>query len=254
MIFKNYFLIGILFISLSNTAQKAVKMKPTRHVAVTIPEPSDICYDSKTDTFFIVSDAGGLFETDKNCKVLRKKPQDGADFEAVSSDGTFVYAVDESNRTIYKYDIQTLQLVKKFVIPYSGARNKGYESFSFDKAKKKGKGLSGTKPSFLKAIIPIFSGPWKGMLPGYGQIDTVAHCGHSLLGDFIWSLNYTDAETYWVILRAQWNKGQEATQKNMAIIKKKLPVLLLGIHPDTGSEFINWILKKWCDKETKRRS
>jgi len=120
---------------------------------------------------------------------------------------------------------------------------------SFDKAKKKGKGLSGTKPSFLKAIIPIFSGPWKGMLPGYGQIDTVAHCGHSLLGDFIWSLNYTDAETYWVILRAQWNKGQEATQKNMAIIKKKLPVLLLGIHPDTGSEFINWILKKWCDKE-----
>ena len=35
----------------------------------------------------------------------------------------------------------------------------------------------------------------------------------------------------------------------MAIIKKKLPVLLLGIHPDTGSEFINWILKKWCDKE-----
>jgi len=120
---------------------------------------------------------------------------------------------------------------------------------SFEKAKKKGKGLSGTRPSLLKAIIPIFSGPWKGMLPGFGQIDTVAHCGHSLLGDFIWSLNYTDAETYWVILRAQWNKGQEATQRNMAIIKKKLPVLLRGIHPDTGSEFINWILKKWCDKE-----
>jgi hypothetical protein len=52
---------------------------------------------------------------------------------------------------------------------------------SFDKAKKKGKGLSGTKPSLLKSIIPIFSVPWKGMPPGYGQIDTVAHCGHSLL-------------------------------------------------------------------------
>lgn len=120
---------------------------------------------------------------------------------------------------------------------------------SFDKAKKKGKGLSGTKPSLLKAIIPIFSGPWKGMPPGYGQIDTVAHCGHSLLGDFIWSLNYTDAETYWVILRAQWNKGAEATRKNLEFIKKNLPVLLVGVHPDTGSEFINWILKKWCDFE-----
>ena len=149
MIFKNYFLIGILFISLSNTAQKAVKMKPTRHVAVTIPEPSDICYDSKTDTFFIVSDAGGLFETDKNCKVIRKQPQDGADFEAVSSDGTYVYAVDETNRTIYKYDIQTLQLVKKFVIPYSGARNKGYESFSFDKAKNRYVLITESNPAIL---------------------------------------------------------------------------------------------------------
>ena len=118
---------------------------------------------------------------------------------------------------------------------------------SFDKAKRKGKGLSGTKPSLLKAIIPIFSGPWKGMPPGYGQIDTVAHCGHSLLGDFMWSLNYTDAETYWVILRAQWNKGALATRKNLEFIKEHLPVLLVGIHPDTGSEFINWILKKWCD-------
>ncbi len=149
MIFKNYFLIGILFISLSNTAQKAVKMKPTRHVGVTIPEPSDICYDSKTDTFFIVSDAGGLYETDSDCKVLRKKPQDGADFEAVSSDGTFVYAVDESNRTIYKYDIQTLQLVKKFVIPYSGARNKGYESFAFDKAKNRYVLITESNPAIL---------------------------------------------------------------------------------------------------------
>jgi len=120
---------------------------------------------------------------------------------------------------------------------------------SFDKAKKKGKGLSGTKPSLLKSIIPIFSGPWKGLPPGYGQIDTVAHCNNSLLGDFMWSVNYTDSATYWVILRPQWNKGQEATQKNLALIREKLPVPLLGIHPDTGTEFINWILKNWCDTE-----
>ena len=149
MIFKNYLLIGILFISISNTAQKAIKIKPTKHVSVTVPEPSDICYDSKTDTFFIVSDAGGLFETDKDCKVLRKKPQDGADFEAVSSDGTFVYAVDESNRTIYKYDIQTLQLIKKFVIPYNGARNKGYESFDFDKARNRYILITESNPAIL---------------------------------------------------------------------------------------------------------
>ena len=119
----------------------------------------------------------------------------------------------------------------------------------FDKARKKGKGLSGTKPSSLKTIIPIFSGPWKGKPPGFGQIDTVAHCNDTLLGDFIWSLNYTDAETYWVVLRPQWNKGAEATRENLEIIQKRLPVPLLGIHPDTGSEFINWTLHDWCERE-----
>ncbi|MEI7508720.1 MAG: SdiA-regulated domain-containing protein [Flavobacterium sp.] len=137
MIYKKYILTGITLFSLSINAQKALKMKPTKHVNVTIAEPSDICYNSKTDTFFIVSDAGGLFETDKNCKVIRRQPEDGLDFEAVSSDGTYVYAVDETNRTIYKYDIKTLKLIKTFFIPYNGAKNKGYESFDFDKTTNK---------------------------------------------------------------------------------------------------------------------
>jgi len=31
--------------------------------------------------------------------------------------------------------------------------------------------------------VPIFTGPWEDKPPGYGQIDTVAHCGSSLVGD-----------------------------------------------------------------------
>jgi hypothetical protein len=113
----------------------------------------------------------------------------------------------------------------------------------------KRKGISATKPSHLKQIIPIFKGPWKDKPPGWGQIDTVAHCGHTLLGDFVWTVNYTDVATYWVIPRAQWNKGQEATKESLETIQVKLPVSMLGLHPDTGSEFINWILKRWCDVE-----
>lgn len=114
---------------------------------------------------------------------------------------------------------------------------------------RKKKGLSATRPSLLKTIIPIFKGPWKDKPPGYGQTDTVAHCGHTLLGDFVYTVNYTDAATYWVIPRAQWNKGQEATKESLETIQKKLPVPILGLHPDTGSEFINWNLKGWCDVE-----
>ena len=111
------------------------------------------------------------------------------------------------------------------------------------------KGLSGTSPSLLKNIIPIRKGPWKGTLPGDGQLDTVAHCGESLAGSFIWSLNYTDIATYWTVIRAQWNKGQEATKESVITIRAKLPFPLSALHPDSGSEFINWHLKDWCDAE-----
>ena len=110
-------------------------------------------------------------------------------------------------------------------------------------------GLSGTSPSLLKNIIPIRKDMSSLSLHGDGQLDTVAHCGDSLAGSFIWTLNYTDAATYWVQLRAQWNKGQEGTKESVIAIRTQLPFPLTGLHPDSGGEFINWVLKDWCDRE-----
>lgn len=111
------------------------------------------------------------------------------------------------------------------------------------------KGLGSTRPSALKSIIPIFKGPWKGLPPGNGQLDTVAHCGDTLLGDFIYTVNYTDFATYWIVPVAQWNKGQMATVESMKRVKSSLPFPWLMGHPDTGSEFINWIAKEWFENE-----
>ncbi len=119
---------------------------------------------------------------------------------------------------------------------------------SFMKARHSRKGISATKPSQLKEIIPIFTGPWADKPASYGQIDTV-HCGGSLLGDMIFSVNYTDVATLWVSFGAQWNKGERATKKSLQRIKEKVPFTILGMHPDTGSEFINYNLKTWCDEE-----
>ncbi len=117
----------------------------------------------------------------------------------------------------------------------------------FLKARRKGRGFSLTSPSNLKHIIPVFTGPWENKLPGSGQIDTVAHCGSTLLGDFVYTLNYIDIPVLWDIARAQWNKGQEATVASLINIKGSLPFSLCSIHPDTGSEFINWLCKRYCD-------
>lgn len=111
------------------------------------------------------------------------------------------------------------------------------------------KGISATKPSALKQMIPVFHGPWEDKPPGWGQIDTVVHCGSSLLGDMAYTLNYTDAATYVVIPRAQWNKGMEQTKQSMIAIKSRMPFSWLGAHPDTGSEFINRFVMEWCGEE-----
>jgi len=52
-----------------------------------------------------------------------------------------------------------------------------------------GKARSGTKPGrWLKNQIPIKTDEWDEKRPGFMEADTVAHCGDSLEGDFIWSL------------------------------------------------------------------
>ena len=109
------------------------------------------------------------------------------------------------------------------------------------------KGLSSTKPSALKSIIPIFKGPWKHLPPGHEQVDTVAHCDNTLLGDFIYTVSAIDAASYWMNAVAQWNKGQIATVLSLSSIHDALPFPWIEAHPDTGSEFVNWHCKKWCD-------
>ncbi|KTD81157.1 hypothetical protein Lwal_1066, partial [Legionella waltersii] len=71
-----------------------------------------------------------------------------------------------------------------------------------------GKGLSGTKPgSLLRKHIPISTNQWDTSQVGFMEADTVAHCGTSLMGDFVWSITMTDIFSGWTEMRATWNKG-----------------------------------------------
>lgn len=117
----------------------------------------------------------------------------------------------------------------------------------FLKARGKRSGVSATRPSHLKNIIPTFNGPWKELPPGNGQIDTVLH-NDTMLGDAVYTLNYIDSATCLDIPRAQWNKGQEATLESIKQIKQRLPFPWLLAHPDSGSEFINYLVKDYFEE------
>lgn len=108
------------------------------------------------------------------------------------------------------------------------------------------RGLSGTKPgTLLKKHIPIQTGVWDVTQPGFIEADTVAHCGDSLAGDFVWSLTMTDLCTGWTECRATWNKGATGVMTQIQAIQQALPFPVRGFDCDNGSEFLNWHLLRY---------
>ncbi len=104
-------------------------------------------------------------------------------------------------------------------------------------------GLSTTRPgSLLKKHIPIKTNQWNEFRPGFIEADTVAHCGNSVSGQFVYTLNIVDIATGWTEARALWGKGQTGVFNALNSIKSSLPFEILGFDSDNGSEFINHYL------------
>lgn len=114
----------------------------------------------------------------------------------------------------------------------------------------KNRGISSTTPSSIKDRVPLFQGDWKSIAVGNGQIDTVAHCGGSLVGSFMFSCGYVDVASGWIEYRAQWSKGMYATQQSLESIRTALPWKLVQVHPDCGTEFLNQFVMEWCEKNS----
>lgn len=111
----------------------------------------------------------------------------------------------------------------------------------------------GTKPGgLLKNQIPIRTTHDEVTAPGWLEADTVAHCGGSLEGSFIWSITYTDIYSGWSSMRATWNKGEAGVVEATRDVEKRLPFLLEGFDCDNGSEFLNWHLYRYL-RDRKRK-
>jgi hypothetical protein len=117
-------------------------------------------------------------------------------------------------------------------------------------AKKRGlcRGISTTRSGALLKSVPVFFGSWEHKGPGHGQVDTVVHSGPKLMGTMAYTVNYVDVATYWQEPVAQLNKGERATVQSLEAIAARLPFRLSGLHPDSGSEFINKVGIPWCQE------
>ncbi|MDY0088477.1 MAG: transposase family protein [Coriobacteriia bacterium] len=117
-----------------------------------------------------------------------------------------------------------------------------------DRAKTTLKGRATTKPgTLLKSQIQIRTGTgWDDAVPGFIEIDLVAHCGDSTRGEYCNTLDATDIATGRTETRSVRNKAQVHVFAALADIVAHLPFPLLGIDSDNGSEFINDELFRFC--------
>lgn len=108
------------------------------------------------------------------------------------------------------------------------------------------RGFSTTRATGIFDLIPVFHGDWKDKGVGYGQVDTVVHSGPRLEGVMAYTVNFVDVATCWQEPICQLNKGETATRRSLETIKNRTPFEIRGYHPDSGGEFINYTMAKWC--------
>ena len=106
------------------------------------------------------------------------------------------------------------------------------------------------RSSFLKQQVPIrtFS-EWEGAQPGYMEADLVAHCGGDVSGSYLHTLVLTDVITGWTECLALLFRDQQMILQAVRQARAQLPVPLLALDTDNGSEFLNNSLYDYCDDE-----
>ena len=112
-----------------------------------------------------------------------------------------------------------------------------------------GAGRSLTRPgTLLRHQIPIRGSLWEEDKAGWLEVDTVALCGGSVAGEFVWMVDGVDYATTWVEVRAMWGRGQASTLAALQDIEASLPFCLLGLDSDNGGEFLNHHVLHWLQK------
>lgn len=116
---------------------------------------------------------------------------------------------------------------------------------------RQGHGQTTTKPgTLLRESIPIRTfAEWDDAVPGFVEVDLVAHCGDSTEGQSIQTLTAVDIRTGWTECLPLAHRSQVTVSAAVVDLRSRLPFPLLGIDSDNDSAFINDTLTRYCRQE-----
>src|SRR4030081_1332994 len=106
------------------------------------------------------------------------------------------------------------------------------------------------RPDFYPAIrgeVPIRTfNDWNSPLPGFCEVDMVAHGGTSVAGSFIQTLTMVDVATGWTECRALITRERRLVPQAMERAQNLFPWLIRGADFDNDSAFMNDVVVPWC--------
>jgi len=97
--------------------------------------------------------------------------------------------------------------------------------------------------------IPMKRISWEMPTPGHFEVDLVHHNGESSCGQYVHTIQMLDVTTGWSECVAVLGRSYRVMLDGFEHMLARLPIQVLEIHPDNGSEFFNHhLLRFWKTK------
>ena len=170
----------------------------------------------------------------------------------------FDYPCGQRLRPILREEVQRLrQLGELRCSDEVGEKLKAISARTIDEKLRHQKEVEGLRRKYhrkkhplLYQKIPIkLSGEQDRTELGNIQMDLVEHCGQSARGEYINTLSTTDINSGWWEGAAVMGRSQEVVFCGIKHVRNRFPFAFKEIHSDNGTEFINWHLLKYTNKE-----
>jgi len=101
--------------------------------------------------------------------------------------------------------------------------------------------------SAIRREVPIRTfNDWKDPVPGFCEVDMVAHGGNSVAGSFIQTLTMVDVATGWTECLPLVNRDGSLVVEAINRAQSLFPWLLRGVDFDNDSAFMNEVVVCWC--------
>lgn len=99
--------------------------------------------------------------------------------------------------------------------------------------------------------VPMGRLPWDETEPGHFEVDTVHHCGPAAIGEYVHTVQMVDVATGWSERVAVMGRSQREMEAGFRRIEARLPMRVIQLHPDNGSELLNDHLVRYWKEGTR---